>query len=153
MNTTRTSGFTLVEIMIVIMIIGLLASLAFPGFDSARRNAQNAKLVNDFRIYGGAVSMFSIANGEYPADSSSGVVPPGFEDYISVGTWNNGPSIGGVWDMELDSYGIISAVGVHRFTVSLDQLVQLDEQYDDGDLSTGRYRRIANDRYYYIVAE
>lgn len=152
-KSSNTSGFTLVEIMIVVMIIGLLAAMVFPSFESARRNSQNTRLATDLRVYGGAITMFAIANREFPEDSNSGAVPSGFEQFINVGSWNKGPSIGGVWDMEFNSYGITSAVGVHGFNISEDQLIEFDEQHDDGDISTGRYRLIAGDRYYYVVSE
>ena len=55
--------------------------------------------------------------------------------------------------MERDSFGIVSAFGVHRFTVDEAQLENFDQKYDDGDVATGTYRKLAGDRYYYVLAE
>lgn len=147
------SGFTLVEIMVVVVIIGLVAAIAIPAFVRAREASQNARLASDMRVYVGAVETFTLATGLYPEDSTSGGVPDGMEPYLKSDSWNKGPSIGGVWDVENGSYGIVSAIGVHGFTVSLDQLTKFDEKYDDGDLSSGNYRRLDTDRYYYVVME
>ena len=40
-NNSRNAGFTLVEIMIVVAIIGLLAAIAIPNFVKARNTSQN----------------------------------------------------------------------------------------------------------------
>ena len=49
-ETGRESGFTLVEIMIVVAIIGLLAAIAIPNFVKARETAQMNAIVNNLRI-------------------------------------------------------------------------------------------------------
>lgn len=139
--------------MVVVVIIGLLAAIAIPAFARARESSQNARLANDLRVFAGAVETFTMETGVYPEDSNSGNIPTGMEAYFKDELWDEGPSIGGVWDVEKDSYGVISAIGVHRFTVSVDQLSKFDQQYDDGDLSTGNYRRLAADRYYYVVLD
>jgi prepilin-type N-terminal cleavage/methylation domain-containing protein len=52
-NTARKSGFTLVEIMIVVAIIGLLAAIAIPNFVKARESSQkNACIANMKQIEG-----------------------------------------------------------------------------------------------------
>jgi prepilin-type N-terminal cleavage/methylation domain-containing protein len=57
-NTRR--AFTLVEIMIVVAIIALLASIAVPGFLRARKRAQASRILNDLRLIDSAVDQYAI---------------------------------------------------------------------------------------------
>lgn len=57
-------GFTLVEIMIVVAIIALLASIAAPGFLRARRRSQASRIIDDLRLLDGAVDMYAIENNK-----------------------------------------------------------------------------------------
>src|SRR5438067_2820054 len=58
--SSRRTGFTLVEIMIVVAIIALLAAIAVPGFLRARKRAQASKIINDLRMIDGAVDQYAI---------------------------------------------------------------------------------------------
>lgn len=53
-------GFTLVEIMIVVAIVALLASIAVPGFLRARKRAQASRLLNDLRHLDAAVDQYAL---------------------------------------------------------------------------------------------
>lgn len=57
-------GFTLVEIMIVVAIIALLASIAVPGFLRARKRAQASRIINDLRLIDSAVDQYAIENNK-----------------------------------------------------------------------------------------
>lgn len=56
----RRSGFTLVEIMIVVAIIGLLATIAIPNFVKARTTAQMNACISNLRQIDGAVQTWAL---------------------------------------------------------------------------------------------
>jgi prepilin-type N-terminal cleavage/methylation domain-containing protein len=79
MKTTRTKrslgGFTLVEIMIVVALIGLLCAIAIPNYVKARANSQANACINNLRQIDGAMQQFALERGlhvgapvSYPAD-------------------------------------------------------------------------------------
>jgi prepilin-type N-terminal cleavage/methylation domain-containing protein len=57
-------GFTLVEIMIVVAIIALLASIAVPGFLRARKRSQASRIINDLRLIDSAIDQYAIENNK-----------------------------------------------------------------------------------------
>jgi prepilin-type N-terminal cleavage/methylation domain-containing protein len=60
----RRQGFTLVEIMVVVAIIGLLAAIAVPGFLRARKRAQAGQVINDLRILDASIDQYAVENSK-----------------------------------------------------------------------------------------
>jgi prepilin-type N-terminal cleavage/methylation domain-containing protein len=56
-------GFTLVEIMIVVAIIGLLVAIGIPGFVHARTNARKSTCYNNMRVIAHALQQYALDNG------------------------------------------------------------------------------------------
>ena len=87
-------GFTLVEIMIVVAIIALLASIAVPGFLRARKRAQASRVVNDLRLIDSAVDQYAI---EYSKMGGTIVGTADWTAYMKKGSvlYNTGKDIFG----------------------------------------------------------
>jgi prepilin-type N-terminal cleavage/methylation domain-containing protein len=70
-NVHRSGGFTLVEIMIVVGIIGLLVGIALPNFIKSRATSQQNACINNMRQINSAVQQWAMENGQ-----SAGAAPP-----------------------------------------------------------------------------
>ena len=62
-STKRGSGFTLVEIMVVVSLIGMLAVMAIPTFHKARARSQDRAVTNNLRIYATAAAQYMLDEG------------------------------------------------------------------------------------------
>ena len=67
-KTSRKSGFTLVEIMIVVAIIGLLAAIAIPNFIKARETSQQKACIANLKQIEGAKATWALENKKTGAD-------------------------------------------------------------------------------------
>lgn len=63
-NSSKKAGFTLVEIMIVVAIIGLLAAIAIPNFIKARQISQKNACIANLKQIDGAINTWALEKGK-----------------------------------------------------------------------------------------
>ncbi len=70
---TNKKGFTLVELLVVVAIIGLLSTLAVVALGSARQKARDAKRLSDIKQVQTALELYFSDNNTYPVVAAAGV--------------------------------------------------------------------------------
>ncbi len=65
-NSTRESGFTLVELMVVMLIIGVLAAIAIPSYVASVKNAKEAVLKEDLHVMRNAIDSYTMDKEKAP---------------------------------------------------------------------------------------
>ena len=128
-NTQRQRGFTLIEIMVVIVILGVLAALVVPKIMSRPDEARVVAAKHDISAIGQALKLYKLDNGSYPtteqglkaliAKPSVAPVPNnwktgGYLDKLPQDPWGRdyqylSPGVKG--DIDVFSFGADGAVG------------------------------------------
>jgi prepilin-type N-terminal cleavage/methylation domain-containing protein len=81
-SSNSKSAFTLVEIMVVVAIIALLASIAVPNFLRARKRSQATRILEDLRVIDSAIDQYAIENNK---SGGSNVVWADIQVYLKKG--------------------------------------------------------------------
>ncbi len=154
-RTDTRSGFTLVEIMIVVVIVGVLAALALPSIQLVRENSRNSAVMNDLRVFANAFTAYHLESGEWPEDRMPGIFPPEMDGWLSDNRFNRETPLGGLYDWDPASSGskpadATAVVTVRGYTVPHSQIVRLLDRYDDGSADTGRIRSSEGNLFYII---
>ncbi|MDF7823877.1 hypothetical protein P4B35_07615 [Pontiellaceae bacterium B12227] len=88
----------------------------------------------------------------YPPDRTPGVMPPGMAGYFSGIEWREETPIGGRWDWDYKQFGVTAAISVYGPNWGDEHMKEIDSQLDDGNLSTGQFRKRSGG-YMYVIEE
>jgi len=92
-------GFTLIEILVVVAIIGLLAAMATYSYQRARSAAMVAAAKDELRSIAQSVTLYQNDYSVFPPDTNRDI-PPGLEAYLAPGLWPDAPWPGSVYDWD-----------------------------------------------------
>jgi prepilin-type N-terminal cleavage/methylation domain-containing protein len=159
-------AFSLVELMIAVLIISLLFLMAVPAYQRIQRKARATTIANDFRVFGAAFQAYAHEKGTWPPESAPGVIPTGITvQDIQTDVWQTMTPIGGKFDWEYNQvhpggtspggkwHAAIAITGTSDapLIIDADLMKEIDEELDDGDLTTGNFRSGFGDSPIYIL--
>lgn len=130
--------------MVVVVIIGLLAAMALPAFQRVKQSAVSKRYLNDARQVRDGAERYALENGSFPPNGIGGL-HANLRGYIPDSIFNATTTpLGGVWDWDFQQDGFTASISVYQFTVSDAQLRDIDRTIDDGDLTTGLFRKMGS---------
>lgn len=151
-SSNKKHGFTLVEIMIVVAIVGILVALGIPYSLGACTRSRAACIAHEYKNNAKAFTLCYLQNATYPADEQPGIAPNDIIPFLKKSPWDKETIIGGNWDWDYNQFGVKAAVSIDHPKWDENLMKKVDDLLDDGNLLTGDFRSRSGG-YMYILEE
>ena len=131
----RGAGFTLIELVLVVVVVGLLAAIGTPNLQRALIKSRAATTIGSLQTVRLAVYSYMEDHATFPPDASRGVVPPELVPYLPAGysfeaddysidydNWTTSPGFVGLTVITDDAavgYAMIEMLGTNAWTNGL----------------------------------
>ncbi len=142
----KVRAFTLIEIMIAIVIIGLLAALAVPAFQRLKQRSLATLMANDFRQIQASFERTNLEMGRWPPAAGSGVTPLNMDGILPTAYSLPSP-VGGQYSWSGPTGRLLLSGGPPNDTV----MKQVDAIIDDGNLETGAFTGLGSGSYQLVI--
>lgn len=137
MKHKRQAGFSLIELMVVVTVLGILAMLGIPAFKKSTQRAQAITMANDMNKFIQAVELYGTSEGTYPLNMNYTTMPEVVRDYLPA-KWQNGS-----YTWTYYNFGFLVAIVTSNMSFTAEQAITLDAAIDDGNISSGNLRVIS----------
>lgn len=111
-KTNRQSGFTIVELLIVIVVIGILAALVITTFTGIQQKARDTERQTDIKALYGQVEAYYAQNGKYPTLTN-----------MNTAAWRSSNVKGldqeALRDPKNTSYGLVGAAAANSYSYAV----------------------------------
>ena len=115
--------------------------------DSPHADTAMAAAAEDLKAFELAVDMYAASNTGYPAEVAQATAAPELAPYLkNDAALTKTCPLGGVYDYDAPSGGNPGYISIHSITnneFDLTDMLALDDHFDDGNLSTGRFREVS----------
>ncbi|MDP6442865.1 MAG: prepilin-type N-terminal cleavage/methylation domain-containing protein [Pirellulaceae bacterium] len=140
------AGFTLVEIVVVVLVIGIIAAMAFPSVLDWRDDAEVVAVAKHLQILADATDKFYVVNHRWPRNDFPGNLPADFQAYVHKNAFQGSP-LGGQWDWngpgsQINKIGPNIVVAGALNASQQSAFLEIDQLLDDGNLTTGSVQQI-----------
>lgn len=144
----RRQGFTLLEIIVVVVLVGLLTTIAIPSFGQIQRQSRVALVANDLRAFHLGLETFYTTEGEWPPNQPTAEeFPAGAREFLPV-QYSYETPIGGRYRWRLlnptnpkktQGYVQIEKEGKSKIQTTDLELQMIDQAIDDGNIAAGDF--------------
>ncbi|MEM6799051.1 MAG: prepilin-type N-terminal cleavage/methylation domain-containing protein, partial [Planctomycetota bacterium] len=94
----KNAGFTLVELVVVVLILGILAGVAAPKLFNASSDAAVQAVAEDFQAFALSVEIYYHDVGEWPSNLAAGQMPPELAGAFTTDFFAEATPVGGRYD-------------------------------------------------------
>jgi prepilin-type N-terminal cleavage/methylation domain-containing protein len=140
-------AFTLVELMVVVVVIGVLAALASAAITRVKERSLASRIANDFKQIGAAFQQYVQENGTWPAaTTTAGTIPTNMGPYLPA-AFTQGSALGGgyTWSGTSARLRLINVTNATTDPI----LARVDAILDDGNLATGDFTSMTSGGYHW----